>query len=171
MSVVAPEQLAAVGVVAAPEAAEGLAAVEAGVEGVKVAVRGAGTATAIVGAREGVVVGMEASRGVVVEAGASGGAGKTAGLPCPPPMLLKLAAKPLLSTEPSAPKVTSIDPVVDRTAGGGEAPEKWPRSGDPTVPPSYTSTKSYPASVRNAEKLRLTALPAWMSHEQRMFGA
>ena len=86
-------------------------------------------------------------------------------------MPLKLATKPLLSTEPSAPKATSIDPVVERTAGGGETPEKWPRRGDPTVPPSYTSTKSYPASVRNAEKLRLTALPAWMSHEQRMFGA
>ena len=167
MSIVAPEQLAAVDMVAAPEAAEEFVAVEAGVEAVKVAGRGAGAAKAIVGAGEGVVVGMEASKGVVVEAGA----GKAAGLPCPPPMLLKLAAKPLLSTEPSAPKVTSIDPVVDRTAGGGETPEKWPRRGDPTVPPSYTSTKSYPASVRNAEKLRLTALPAWMSHEQRMFGA
>jgi hypothetical protein len=71
----------------------------------------------------------------------------------------------------SAPKVTSIVPVVDLTAGGVEAPEKWPRRGDLAVLPSYTSTKSYPASVRNAEKLRLTALPAWMSHEQRMFGA
>ena len=167
MSIVAPEQLAAVGVVAAPEAAEEFVAVEAGVEAVKVAVRGAGAAKAIVGAGEGVVVEMDVIKGVAVEAGA----GKTAGLPCPPPMLLKLATKPLLSTEPSAPKATSIDPVVERTAGGGETPEKWPRRGDPTVPPSYTSTKSYPASVRNAEKLRLTALPAWMSHEQRMFGA
>jgi hypothetical protein len=86
-------------------------------------------------------------------------------------MLLKLATKPLLSTELSAPKVTSIVSVVDLTAEGAEAPEKWPRRGDPVVLPSYTSTKSYPASVRNAEKLRLTALPAWMSHEQRMFGA
>ena len=67
MSVVAPEQLAAVGVVAAPEAAEGLAAVEAGVEGVKVAVRGAGAATAIVGAGEDVVEGgAEAGKGARV---------------------------------------------------------------------------------------------------------
>ena len=43
MSIVAPEQLAAVGV-AASEAAEGLVAVEAGVEAVKVAVSGAGAA-------------------------------------------------------------------------------------------------------------------------------
>ena len=67
MSVVAPEQLAAVGVVAAPEAAGGLAAVEAGVEGVKVAVRGAGAATAIVGAGEDVVEGgAEAGKGARV---------------------------------------------------------------------------------------------------------
>ena len=169
MSVAAPEQMAATGMVAAPEAADGFVAVEAGVEGVKVAVKGVDAATAIVGAGEGVVVGAEVSPGMAVETGA--GTGKTSEPPCPPPMLLKLATKPLLSTELSAPKVTSIVPVVDLTAGGAETPEKWPRRGDPAVLPSYTSTKSYPASVRNAEKLRLTAVPAWMSHEQRMFGA
>ena len=86
-------------------------------------------------------------------------------------MTAKLAVKPLLSTELSALKVTSIVPVVDRTAVGINIPEKWPSRGAPTVLPSYTSRKSYPASVLNAEKLRTTIAPAWMSHEQRAFGA
>ena len=107
--------------VAAPEAAEGFVTVEVGVS------RGAAVAT--VGAAVGVLVGQNV--GVAVGPAVA-----------PPPMLLKLATKPLLSTELSALKVTSIVPVEDVTAAGIDVPEKLPSSGAAAVLPPYTLTKS-----------------------------
>ena len=49
---------------------------------------------------------------------------------------MKLPTNPVLSTEPSAVKVTSIVPVEDVTAAGVDVPEKLPSSGaDVVVPP------------------------------------
>ena len=62
--------------------------------------------------------------------------------------------------ELSALKVTSIVPVDDVSAAAGvDVPEKLPRSGDDAVLPLYTFTKSYPASVPNAENVSVTAEP------------
>ena len=67
--------------------------------------------------------------------------------------------KPVAPTELSELKVTSIVPVDDVTAAGVDVPEKLPRSGDDVVLPAYTLTKSYPASVPNAENMSVTAEP------------
>ena len=51
-----------------------------------------------------------------------------------------LATNPVLSTESSALKVTSIVPVEDVTAAGVDVPEKLPSSGADVVVPPYTFT-------------------------------
>ena len=54
----------------------------------------------------------------------------------PPMLATMLATNPVLSTESSAVKVTSIVPVEDVTAAGVDVPEKLPSSGaDVVMPP------------------------------------
>ena len=81
------------------------------------------------------------------------------------------AMKPLPFTEPSALRATYIVPEVPVTAGGIPAPENTPSSAALALLPSYTFTKSYDASVPNSENLSVTADPASISHEHRMFDA
>ena len=81
------------------------------------------------------------------------------------------AMKPLPFTEPSALRTTYIVPEVPVTAGGIPAPENTPSSAALALLPSYTFTKSYDASVPNSENLSVTADPASISHEHRMFDA
>jgi len=66
----------------------------------------------------------------------------------------------------SAPRVTKIVPVEDRTAAGTDVPEKLPSRGADAELPLYTFTKSYEASVANAENVSVTAEPpVWISQE------
>ena len=78
--------------------------------------------------------------------------------------------KPVPSTEPSALRITSIVPVSDVTAAGIDVPEKLPSSVADVVLPPYTFTKSYPASVPNAENVSVTAELLWMSQEHCKLG-
>jgi hypothetical protein len=66
--------------------------------------------------------------------------------------------------------VTSIVPVADVTGAGSDdpekvVPEKLPSTGADVVLPPKTFTKSYPASVPNAENVSVTAELLWMSQE------
>ncbi len=73
---------------------------------------------------------------------------------------------------PSALNVTSIVPVGDVIAAGVAPPEKHPSSGAVEELPPYTFTKSYKASVPNAENERDTAEPpVTMSQEHCRFDA
>ena len=96
-------------------------------------------------------------------AGAVGGKAATGALP-PEPKLEYAAAKPTASTEPSEENVTCMLPDGAMTGPGMPLPLNEPRRGALELAPSYTLTKSYPASVANELKLSVTAEPAEIVH-------
>jgi len=89
----------------------------------------------------------------------------TAGAAAAPP-LEYVATNPVLSTDPSATKLTNMLPEFAVTAPGTLEPLKLPRREPEELPPSYTFKMSYPPSVANDPNCSVIAEPVVIVHVQ-----
>lgn len=81
-----------------------------------------------------------------------------------------VAEKPAAATLLSEVSFTSITPD-DMVTAGRLSPEALSSSGETVEPPSYSHTKSYPASVLKEENERLTPAPVLMSQHRSALSA
>ena len=113
--------------------------------------------------------GPDEANGTSTIAEVDGVYGRLGETPLECPELAYDASKPWLFTDPSVTKATYIVPELELTAGGNLRPLNVPSKGALMLPPSYTRTKSYAASVSNAKKLSMMGEPVVMRHPHCMF--